>query len=206
MHSMPLLWLSLASLAGITLAAQSNQPAVLWLVAAGASLSTLAWRVLAFYITTHHSRLVRQLIRLTPLRLLRVLIRVRGLLARVGSPLPLGLLLFALCGGALRYQLAQPDLSDPGVVASYIDPQTVYVLEGVVSQPPDRRDLYTNLRLDVQRLRPLDNLLFTEVGGKLLARVPPEGDWRYGDRVRLRGFLETPFETDLSTTRGSGWR
>ena len=63
-------------------------------------------------------------------------------------------------------------------------------------QPPDVRDGYTNLRLEIQGIRALDDILLTPVSGLLLARVQPGGDWQYGDRVQLQGHLETPPENE----------
>ena len=65
----------------------------------------------------------------------------------------------------------------------------------MIVKDPDRRDLYTNLVVQAEEIRPEDNLQFSAVEGRMLARVPP-GDWRYGDRVYLRGYLQTPFESE----------
>ncbi len=51
------------------------------------------------------------------------------------------------------------------------------------------RDEYTNLRVQVDQLHPAGELRFTAVEAIILAKVSPGGGWRYGDRVRLQGYL-----------------
>ena len=176
---MPLLWLSLAFLAGILLAANTSLPTWVWMLLAALSLSLGIIRSLFARLPYRFAQSVSQFIhRLPPL------------------PVPLFLVFLALFLGAVRYQVAQPDLVDPGFIASFNDLEVKYIIEGVLVEPPDQRDAYTNLRLSTEEIRPIDNLLFTPVGGLLLARVPANGDWRYGDRLRLEGWLETPSENE----------
>ena len=54
------------------------------------------------------------------------------------------------------------------------------------------RDTYTNLRVKVDQLRFAENLPFVPVHGVVLAKLPTGDIYRYGDRVRLHGRLETP--------------
>ncbi|MCK4976539.1 MAG: ComEC/Rec2 family competence protein, partial [Anaerolineales bacterium] len=176
---MPLLWLSLAFLAGILLAANTSLPTWVWMLLAALSLSLGIIRSLFARLPYRFAQSVSQFIhRLPPL------------------PVPLFLVFLALFLGAVRYQVAQPDLVDPGFIASYNDQEAEFIIEGILVEPPDQRDAYTNLRLSAEEIRPIDNLLFTPVGGLLLARVPANGDWRYGDRLRLEGWLETPPENE----------
>ena len=115
----------------------------------------------------------------------------------VNLPVPLFALLAALALGAARYQYALPDLADPGFVPAYNDQDRRVEVEGILVEPPDLRDRYTNLRLRVDRLRPLDGgALFMPVSGLVLARAAAGSDWQYGDRLRLRGRLETPPEDE----------
>ena len=65
-----------------------------------------------------------------------------------------------------------------------------------MAQPPDVRDRYVNLRVEVERVRPADDLHHKQVKGTLLARVSSGDGWRYGDRLVLQGNLETPPEGD----------
>jgi competence protein ComEC len=105
--------------------------------------------------------------------------------------LPVPVLLACLFLGAARYQAAQPRLA-PDFIAWYNDTRVEMAVVGLVAAPPDHRDTYTNLRVEVERVRPGGSLYHTAVRGLLLVRVPPGGDWRYGDRLVLRGELENP--------------
>jgi competence protein ComEC len=167
---LPLLWLSLAFLIGIVLANQSGWTLVAWLALAGLALLWL-------------------LLRRLPLRWPRLLPSLGPLPFTV--PVPVPVLLFALALGAARYTLAQPHF-DSGSLAYYNDREQTFILEGVLIQPPDERDTYTLLRIHAERLRPIDGPLFQPVSGVLQARVTTGGAWRYGDRVQVQGYLETP--------------
>lgn len=171
---MPLFWLSLAFLGGILLGELLNWSFTPWLLLTGFFLVlVLVWSLLAR--------------------------RFPHLLERVPSslnlPFPYLLLLIPLTLGGARYQLAQPELS-PDFIAWHNDSGQEFIVEGVLVEQPDARDRYTNLRLRVERLHPAGELLFTPVGGLLLARISPGGEWHYGDRVRLQGELETPPEDE----------
>jgi len=142
---MPLLWLSLAFLLGILLAAQTDLPLPAWLLLGG-----FCW----VWLLVHWLRGRRSPV--SPAA-------GRGIL--LWLPLPVPLLLLALALGASRLQSAQPDLGAPDFIASHIRLQRVYVIEGIVIHPPDERDTYTNLRVEARRLRPVEDLLFTPVSG-----------------------------------------
>lgn len=112
------------------------------------------------------------------------------------APVRLPWLLIALALGAARWQAAQPDLQDPAFIASYNDSGQGVTIEALLIEPPDERDTYTNLRLEVIALRLPGGLPAGQVSGLALARLDPGGDWRYGDQLRLEGVLETPPEND----------
>ena len=191
---MPLLWLSLAFIIGILLGDWLDWPQVVWL---GLAALGLAIEVL------------RQLFR----RLFNGKYAIRNtdlqgaappspssprrsrIPASLISPIPYPILLIALFLGGARYQASLPEIT-PGFIAWYNDQDIRYVVEGVLSSMPDERETYTNLRIEVDQIHPTGELLFTPVQGALLARVPPGGDWRYGDRVRLGGYLRTPSESE----------
>jgi competence protein ComEC len=116
------------------------------------------------------------------------------LTARLRLPLPIPLLLLGATLGAARYQLALPNLSDPSLLANFNDQEAVFQVEGVLAEPPDVRDTYTNLRIETERIRLAGEPSFQSVHGLLLAHVAFSGDWRYGDRLRLQGQLITPPE------------
>jgi competence protein ComEC len=102
--------------------------------------------------------------------------------------------LAALCGffvllGALRYRGALPRLDD-NHIAAYNDRGPV-VLVGVVVAEPDVRGTYTNLRLRAETLA-LEGEGSVDVEGVVLVRTPRYPEHLYGDRLRVRGELETP--------------
>jgi competence protein ComEC len=97
--------------------------------------------------------------------------------------------------GAARYQASVPVLS-PASLAYYNDTKQTQIIEGMVVRPSDIRDSRTDLIVKVDRLRTTHEMDFKNVGGLLLAQVPPDENWHYGDRVRIRGELRTPFVTE----------
>src|SRR5512136_1995410 len=96
--------------------------------------------------------------------------------------------------GALRYNLAQPHL-DQTSVATYNDQQKSVIVEGAVVGEPDVRDAYTNLRVEADWLIATGQPMRT-VRGLVLVQAPPFTDFRYGDRVRAEGILQTPTNMD----------
>jgi len=163
---MPLLWLSLAFIAGILLAGQLTLPVLVWLILADVTLFFLVLlRVLSARIHTS----------ITPLLLL-------------SSAL---LVIFFL--GAARFQSIIPHI-DAHYIAWYNDRDYELLATGTLTDPPDERDTYTNLRVNVTGINTGDETL--PVQGLILARLPPGGDWHYGDVVRLRGHLKTPPENE----------
>jgi competence protein ComEC len=177
---MPLFWLALAFLGGILLADTVSMPTGTWLILAGLALGgsillSMASHWLARRVSAHsiHPRLPAPF-----------------------SPTFAALLLTAIFTGASRYQAVQPDFYDPGFIAWYNQVQGTVILEGVIVQPPDVRDTYTNLRLAVDKIRLASDstFLFHPVHGLLLVRASPGEIWQYGDRVHLEGLLEDPPE------------
>jgi competence protein ComEC len=167
---MPLFWLSLAFLAGILLAAQVHAAAVLWLILAGGALFlALGARLLL-------ARLGR-----------------RNLRFRSSAAILISLSLTTFFLGAARYQLTVPRV-DAATIAWYNDRSYDVLITGTLTDPPDERDAYTNLRVDVSTVDTGNEAL--TVRGLLLARVPPGRTWHYGDVVRLRGKLQTPPENE----------
>ena len=182
---MPLLWLSLAFLCGVLLGELSGWMTAVWLgIAAGAILAQAAASGL---------RARRHLPRFA-----RFFTETYTFLPQV--PLPGLALLAALTLGAARFAASQP-ANTPQFIAWYNDQPVPYVAEGVVSGLPDERQDYTNLRVQIEQIHPKDEQLFKPVDGLLLTKVPPGGQWRYGDRVRLQGYLKTPFEGETFSYR-----
>lgn len=181
----PLLWLSAIFLLGIVFGAGLPWPAKSWvvlLVLVGLGLlGQTAWRILAR----------RQQPQTTPLGTQTTQWPGRQIQWTL-------IALVVLCFGALRYQLAQPTFDSSNL--AWYNEHDVFI-EGLLDEPPDARDNYVNLRIKVDRLGLSERGPFMPVSGLLLARTLPGGDWRYGDRLSLRGKLATPSETDAFSYR-----
>jgi competence protein ComEC len=173
---MPLFWVSLGFLLGISLAHSY-------------SFSILSWSMAAI-ITTILAILFS---RGTRLGISQQLNRVTEKLHF--SPTILSLLMVFLSLGAIRYQLSVP-ANNPSFIGYYNDRGIEYVLDGILVEPPDRRDTYANLRLKVKQLHAMGEEVFTPVNGSLLARVPANTNYSYGDLIRLEGRIVTPSENE----------
>ena len=101
---------------------------------------------------------------------------------------------FLLLGGA-RYQMVQPPAKLSSSMVAYYNelPRRVYVT-GVLAEPPDIRDTYMNLRIDVSKVDTGGG--DQEVTGTILVRLTNEYKVAYGDHVRVRGFIRTPSENE----------
>jgi len=125
-------------------------------------------------------------------------IAVVGIILTRRVPRPRWLFVLALAAmlGALRYNLAQPRF-DSTSLATYNDQQKSVIVEGVIVGEPDARDAYTNLRVEADHLliSNLSNAITRTVRGLVLVQAPPFTDFRYGDRVRAEGRLETPTDS-----------
>ena len=164
---MPVIWITLGFFAGLVVADNFLWPLTVWIVLAGSSSLLLMSRFL-FY------RWQKDKSPKTPYPAL--------ILSTI--------LFFAL--GASYYKISRPDLTDPNFIASHTDTGKPMVVVGVVSDFPDVRDNYVNLRVRVEELHPAGEFIHTAVQGLLLAKIPPESDIHYGDQVVLRGLLNTP--------------
>ena len=104
------------------------------------------------------------------------------------------LLLAVAALGGWRWQAVQPDFRDPAFIGAYAGWQQEATVVGVLTEPPDIRDTYANLRLRAERLRFAGENGETPARGLLLVRTPPETvlSLRYGDRVVVSGHLEAP--------------
>ncbi len=165
---MPLCWLSLAFLTGILFGNLSTLPISTWLILAGGALALALLRP-----TLQRS--------IQPPLLFQ-------------SPVPLPILCLAFTLGAARFQGSLPDVNDPGFVAFYNDKSQPLTITGTISQMPDVRDSYINLRVEVESIAIPGDEAPVPVRGAMLARTYPEGEVHYGDRLALTGFLQTPPE------------
>ncbi len=163
---LPLLFVSLAFLTGILLASVTTLAWPVWLATAGVVLVV----VLVLY-----------------------LLLPRLPVAIPGYVFILALTLSGLFFGAFRYRVSVPTV-DAFTIAWFSDREYDLLITGTVSEPPDVRDTYTNLRIRVSAVDTGDGDL--EAHGMILARVDNGGNWQYGDIIRLRGQLKTPPETE----------
>ena len=105
----------------------------------------------------------------------------------------LGVSLVILFLGAARLQSTVP-AHTISQIDWFNDRTYDLMVTGILVEPPDYQDTYTNLRLRVQQVDTgLDQF---NVSGLLLARIPANQDFHYGDVLRLRGRLETPPENE----------
>jgi len=162
---LPLMWFSLAFLAGIILARFVPVRTFIW----------IALVVVSIFLVIVSQILVPRLPESFPLHPFAFV------------------LLCAFCLGAVRYQLSIPRF-DAFHIAFYNDREYDLLITGTLVEPPDYRDNYTNLRLDVSEVDTGDGDL--PANGLLLARVSNNQVFHYGDIVRLRGKLKTPPENE----------
>jgi len=158
-------WVSLAFLGGIALARYLSLPIWIWF---GLALLFILLAILARIIITrlHHSPFLS----------------------------PFSFILFAsLFLGSARYQYSVPNF-DAFHIAFYNDRNYDLLMTGYLIEPPDYRDSYTNLRLQVTAVDTGDGDL--EADGLLLARVDANQVFHYGEIIRLRGKLKTPPENE----------
>ena len=106
--------------------------------------------------------------------------------------------LAALCLGAALDRRATPTV-DPAYIGWYVGRQAPAAVEGLLVYPPDERDRYTNLLLEVAAIQLVEAGPWQPVSGRLLASVSPGGGWRYGDRLRLAGEIGFPEDTEDSS-------
>ena len=174
---LPFLWLSLAALAGILLADWLAVPGWVWAVGCGLGLCVLA--------------------------LAKTLPKSIGFTHRLrkwtgaDQRLPGAVLVILFFLAAWRYASYQPKIAPDH--AAYYNERGRVELIGVVVEDPDLRDTTINLTLEVESLRLLDDAAgggsLQEVVGLVLVQTSPGGDWAYGDRLVVRGSLQTPSES-----------
>jgi len=172
---MPLLWLSLVFIAGIILASILNLPTAPWVfLITGACLLAFARPLL------HRSRFQAAAARLTPPQL----------------PVPIPILLLAFSLGGARFQASLPDLSNPARLAAYNQSESQMLLTGLVYNLPEVRDSGTYLRVAAESIHAAGDLDDIDIQGKALVSTDNLETFHYGDRVRVRGFLEIPPEDE----------
>ncbi len=165
---MPLIWISLSFIAGIVLASILSLPAWVWIL-----LSSFLF-LLFILLRSRYSSLISRFPFLA------------------SSPFLLTLPIFFFLGSAY-YQLRQPNI-DAFHIAFYNDREYELLISGSLSEPPDYRDNYTNLKLKVEAVDTGDGDL--PVSGFILVRAARNQVYEYGQRVRVRGELKTPPEDE----------
>ena len=166
---MPLLWISLSFVTGIVLAASVSFPIWAW-----ASIAFI-FLLLSFLLRSYLSKNASLSIFHFPFSTFHTL-------------LPICLFL-----GAAYYQLRQPNI-DAFHIAFYNDRDYELLITGTLAEPPDYRDTYTNLRINVEAVDTGDGDL--PASGLIQVRVSPNEEYQYGERIRLRGTLKTPPENE----------
>ncbi len=174
---LPLMWFSLAFLAGIVLASLVSLTIWVWVVLA------LIFILLAFAIRFF-----------PPFKSLRATLSssFSPFLSLLLHPFPFILLVAIFLGGA-RYQLSVPNF-DAFHIAFYNDRDYDLLITGTLIEPPDYRDNYTNLRVRVKAVDTGDGDL--SASGIILVRASNNQTFHYGENIRLRGKLKTPPENE----------
>src|SRR5215217_1652273 len=167
MTRLPLMWFSLAFLMGIVLAKLLPFSEWVWIVLTLASIALLIIsQVLAPTLPPNFT---------FPLRPFTFV------------------LITALFLGGMRYQISVPHFN-AFHIAFYNDRDYDVLVTGIVVEPPDYRDNYTNLRVQVTHVDTGDRQL--PANGLILVRVSNNQVFHYGDIIRLRGKLKTPPENE----------
>lgn len=163
---LPLVWFSLAFLAGIVFASLVSLHVLTWAAQVGGA-------VLLLIIAAVVARRVPSL----------------------PFPLPLFpfILLLAFLLGATRYQFSVPRFN-AFHIAFYNDRDYDLLITGTIVEPPDYRDNYTNLRVRAKAVDTGDGDLPAD--GLILVRASKNVLFHYGENIRLRGELRTPPEND----------
>ena len=154
----------------------------------------LLWVSLAFISGIVLNRFLRApldvwiIVTLTPIIVAMILCRRVSRLATLNVWL-IAAVCIALLLGAFRYGQIIHKVTSADV-AWYNDRKYDVLVTGTLIDPPDYRDAYTNLRLNVSQIN--NGQKFFDVSGLVLAHVPINQIYEYGDEVRLRGQLQTP--------------
>jgi len=104
---------------------------------------------------------------------------------------PIVLVVFFLLG-AWRLSASKP-ITSPNQASFYNDKGLVEFV-GVIIQPPEVHDTHTSLVVKVEALTPLesDEPDAGKIKGQVLLQVMPGKDYHYGQRIEVRGKLQTP--------------
>jgi len=168
---MPLTWISLFFLGGIVFASVVSLPVWVWILLSVFSIALyVLFRIIETRITRHPPPILSFLL----------------------QPFSFLLLIFLFIG-ASYYQVRQPKF-DAFHTAFYNDRNYDLLVSGYLAEPPDYRDNYTNLKINVEAIDTGDGDL--PVSGLILVRVDKNRTYEYGQQLRVRGQLKTPPENE----------
>lgn len=175
---MPLLWISLSFLLGIILASLISLPTWAWIL-----ISILLFPLSLFL---HKNYALRIILSRSEAKWTHYFSTFHFLPITFFLPSILFL-------GSAYYQFRQPNI-DAFHIAFYNDRNYELLITGYLIEPPDYRDKYTNLKIKVETVDTGDGDFV--VDGLILVRVLPNEEYQYGERIRLRGLLQTPPENE----------
>lgn len=168
---MPLLWVSLAFLAGLGFQTLTDLDWLLWIFPTAFCLI---------------------LVILDPLlrRKIRFFERIRNKI-----PLPAGLILLFFALGGLRLSTNHLSTWQPDHLAWYND-KGRYVMTVWISAAPDRREDMTLYQVSVLEIMNTDRLSSsTKISGIAQVRMSADAAWQYGDLLQFTAWPLTPFES-----------
>lgn len=166
---MPLVWISISFAAGIVLASLRTLPANIW-------LSLGLFFIFLFIL----SRLPE-------------IAKFPAFQSLASSHYYFFILPAFFLFGAWYFQFRQPTI-DAFHIAFYNDREYEMLVTGTLTEPPDQRDSYSNLTLNVEAIDSGSGDM--PASGMLLVRTSALADYEYGQRVRVRGLLKTPPENE----------
>lgn len=166
---MPLVWISISFAAGIVLASLRTLPANIW-------LSLGLFFIFLFIL----SRLPE-------------VAKLPAFQSLSSSHYYFFILPAFFLFGAWYFQFRQPTI-DAFHIAFYNDREYEMLVTGTLTEPPDQRDSYSNLTLNVEAIDSGSGDM--PASGMFLVRTSALADYEYGQRVRVRGLLKTPPENE----------
>ena len=197
---MPLLWVSLAFLSHVLLAASLTLPTAAWLGLAALALPLASLNQISIFIHSRFPSFSRLRLPRLPGKLAQTMVGIASKLQSLSALIPLSLLPLFLLLGAARYQAAQPRLTPATLASSVSNRQETSSWRGWWYEHPTTGYIPTCV-CGWKSLRALDSNQTIEVEGLLLARVSAGNEWAYGNRLRLQGKLLTPAEDESFSYR-----
>lgn len=104
-----------------------------------------------------------------------------------------GLVIIGVSIGALRFELDRHE-PDQTSLDYYNDLEEKVEITGLVSEEPDRRADHAKYVIEAQEIT-IDDYT-QEISGNVLIKTSKLPEYNYGDELKVRGQIKTPFETD----------